>query len=219
MNYQNRILCYFDILGFGDNVKNKTKEANEINQLFEEIASIIEDYRHDENDIQISHFSDSFVISILKPQNAPTQLKFVVSILIKLLEYQLIARGAIVYGELIHTSKHIFGPALVNAHNLEKNDLFPRIIIDESISNLIIPTIGNHQISYGDFFNDFAYVKTDSTDNKKYIDFIGEVNKKEATIKNELIETIKKLIDKQINNENLFTKYEWLRLKLEELDF
>lgn len=191
MNYQNRILCYFDILGFSDNVENKIKEANEINQLFEEIASIIEDYRDEERDIQISHFSDSFVISILKPQNAPTQLRFVVSILIKLLEYQLIARGVIVYGELIHTSKHIFGPALIKAVDLEKKDLFPRIIIDESLSNLIIPTIGNSHITYGDFFNDFAYVKTDIIGDKKYIDFIGEINKKEDNIEKNLIETIK----------------------------
>jgi hypothetical protein len=155
----------------------------------------------------------------LKPQNSPTQLKFVVYILIKLLEYQLIARGVIVYGELIHTSKHIFGPALVKAYNLEKTDLYPRIVIDESLSNLIMPTIGGNPISYSNFFNDFVYVKTDSTDSKKYIDFFGEIIKKEAAVKNELIETIKKLIDKQINNENLFTKYEWLRLKLEELDF
>lgn len=216
MNYQNRILCYFDILGFGDNVKNKRKEANEINQLFEEIASIIDDYRQDENDIQISHFSDSFVISILKPQNAPTQLRFVVSILIKLLEYQLIARGIVVYGELIHTSKHIFGPALVKADNLEKNDLYPRIVIDESLSNLIMPTIGGSPISYSKFFDGFAYVKTDSIGNKKYIDFIGEINKKEISTKNKLVEIIRKLIDKHINDEKLFPKYEWLRLKLEE---
>lgn len=218
MNYQNRILCYFDILGFGDKVKTKIKEAKEINQLFEEIALIIDYYRSDDNDIQISHFSDSFVVSILKTQNSPTQLEFIISILTKLLEYQLIARGAIGYGELIHNSKHIFGPVLVKLVKMEEMDKYPRIVIDDSLLNLTMPTIGGFPISFINFFNDFVYVKTDSLDNKKYIDFIGEINKKESTEKNELIKTLKKIIVENIEVTSLSAKYEWLKLKLEELD-
>ena len=133
------------------------------------------------------------------------------------LEYDLFARGALIYGELIHTSKYIFGPALVEAVKLEENEIFPRIIIDESLSNLIIPTIS--QITYGEFFNNFKYVKTDTVDNKKYIDFIGEINNNESIIKNIFFETIKKLIDNHIYDEKLFIKYEWLKLKLNEYNY
>ena len=131
MEYEKRILCYFDILGFSETVYNKTLDAHKIEKLFSEIKEIIDSNRQDH--IAISHFSDSFVISIKHRTTAPTQLRFVIDVLIKLLEYNLIARGAIVYGEIIHTVENIFGPALVKAACIEKNkSKYPRILLDES---------------------------------------------------------------------------------------
>jgi hypothetical protein len=193
-------------------VCDKKLTAENIEELFNEIGIIIAEYEQDH--IQISHFSDSVVISIKNETASPTQLRFIVNVLIKLLEYKLTARGSIVYGEIVHTKKNVYGPALVKAVELEKKAIYPRIILDESLDEQPLPTIGNAQINYRDFFNNFKFVKTDITDNQFYIDYIGELNKKETykTARNNLEELIRSGV-KQIK---LFDKYEWLRIKYED---
>ena len=80
MEYEKRILCYFDVLGFADKVCNNILNANTIDKLFSEIKEIISSNRQDS--VVISHFSDSFVISIKLRTAAATQLRFVVDVLI-----------------------------------------------------------------------------------------------------------------------------------------
>src|SRR5205807_662034 len=46
----------------------------------------------------------------------------------------MLSRGAVVEGKVLHTDKMIFGPALVEAYDLEsKAALFPRIILGDSL--------------------------------------------------------------------------------------
>ena len=214
MEYQERIVCYFDILGFGDNVCKKIFSAERITVLFEELRTIVDDYTTD--DIQISHFSDSFIISILSRTSAPTQLRFVVDILIKLLEYKLIARGAIVYGEVIHTTANIFGPALVKAVCIEENRAkYPRIVLDKSLDILPLPTVGNAEIVYRQYFNGFAFVKTDNIDKEYYVDFISEAFKRKNS--EMLIANLKELIAKGIDQPKIAMKYLWLQGKINDL--
>ena len=215
MNYENRILCFFDILGFRNIVNDKILDAHQIEKLFNELELIIEDYKQD--NIQITHFSDSIVVSILRETKTPTQLKFIVEILIKLLEYKLIARGAIVFGELNHNSKNIYGPGLVKAANLEKSAaIYPRIILDESLDIKPLPTIGNTSINYRDFFNNFAFVKKDLVDNCFYIDLIGEIGKRPNS--NNLFEILNQLIETGLKHKDIKVteKYLWLNRKMNE---
>jgi hypothetical protein len=212
MIYEKRILCFLDILGFGKIINDKILDATKINALFAELELIINEYNQD--GIQITHFSDSVVISILRTTRVPTQLKIIVEILIKLLEYKLIARGAIVYGELIHDSKNIYGPALVKASSLEKEKAInPRIILHESLCELQAPTFGNAIISIINFFDEFKYIKKDS-DNQYYIDLIGEIATKSNSEK--YYDVLRKLIVDGLTNSNLkiVSKYEWLDQKM-----
>ena len=214
MKYENRTLCFFDILGFGDIVKKKTLDADQINQLFTEIDLIIKDYKNENDDnLQITHFSDSIVISIIRRNASPTQLKLIIEILIKLLEHRLIARGALVFGELVHTPNFIFGPALVKAASLEKTAEFPRIILDESLDENPLPTFGGSQITYSVYWNNFMYVKTDEG-NIKYIDLIGEINKKSNA--KDLFDILDHIINEglQHKEEKVIKKYKWLRDKM-----
>jgi hypothetical protein len=41
MAYQNRVVCFFDILGFGNVVKEKKLGADEIQHIFSEINAIV----------------------------------------------------------------------------------------------------------------------------------------------------------------------------------
>lgn len=210
MEYDKRIICYFDILGFSSIVCNKILDSSNIERLFTDISNIIEKYSTD--NINISHFSDSFVVSIRYRTNAPTQLRFIFDILEKLLEFKLLARGAIVFGEIQHYDNNIFGPALVKAVYLEKKAKYPRVVLDESLDELPLPTIGKTSITYREYFNDFQFVKKDSIDNVFYIDLLGELkNKNKLTC---YLADIKSLISAGLQEEALREKYLWLQEKL-----
>ncbi|MCZ2483135.1 hypothetical protein G9H64_09215 [Aquirufa nivalisilvae] len=215
MTYEKRIVCFFDILGFADAVKDKILSSDEIKSLFDELNILINENSNDY--IPIIHFSDSFVITIKFKRNAPSQLGIVVKILIKLLEYNLLARGSIVFGEVLHFEKNIFGPALVEAVELEKKKAkYPRIIVDKSLNELELPTTGNGTITYINFFNNFRYIKLDDVDNEYYIDFIGELknNKNNSNCVSNLHSLIKKFRNSE--DEKIREKYTWLENKVDQ---
>lgn len=109
-------------------------------------------------DIKYQILSDTFVISFLDPRLPDTaplleeigsedahdlylgvnlnRLTFVLIELqnILLLKYKILIRGAITFGKLYHNNGVIFGEALVNAYNMEKDKAcYPRIIYDEAL--------------------------------------------------------------------------------------
>ncbi|HSZ24681.1 MAG TPA: hypothetical protein VK766_03130 [Cytophagaceae bacterium] len=212
MNYENRTVCFFDILGFSNIVKNEILDAKEITQLFLEITLIINEYKYD--NIQCTYFSDSIVISIGRPALSTRQLKLITEILIKFLKYKLVARGAMVYGKVIHTSEFIFGPALVRAALLEKESKFPRIILDQSLDEEFLPTRGNTQIKHRNFYNDYMFVKKDETDGHYYVDLIGEIRKKQNS--KELIDILNHLVVDGLKSKDqkIIEKYKWLKEKM-----
>ena len=212
MAYQKRIVCFFDILGFGDVVRNSIMNSESIEKMFDEIHDIITQYKNDK--IQISHFSDSIIISVEHLQS-PDQLRFIRDVLIKLLENNLLARGAMVFGEICHTESHIFGPALVKAVSLEKKAIYPRIILHESLDDSPLPTIGNGSINHRDFYNNFFMVKTDDTDGEYYVDLIGTILKLPSEKSETLMANVKQLIIHNIGSNELFEKYSWLKMKMD----
>ncbi len=108
-------------------------------------------------DIKYQILSDTFVISFLDPKLSDpflkeedleddahdlylpvnlTRLNFVLIELqnILLLKYKILIRGAITSGKLYHNNGVLFGEALVNAYNMEKDKAcYPRIIYDEAL--------------------------------------------------------------------------------------
>lgn len=55
------------------------------------------------------------------------------------LYYGFPVRGAVTVGPLMFTDKFLFGPALVDAVQLEKEAIFPRILLDESVLKYVPP--------------------------------------------------------------------------------
>jgi hypothetical protein len=147
--YENRVLAFIDILGFSKAVEKTIQkdgiedfhETQKIDNLLNEIQWQMngKDYLLDElrkKSKVTSHFSDSIIISYL-----PTEkLSFFYILLdiyylcINIVQKGFLLRGAIVVDKVYHTKEKIFGPALVKAYNMEKNEaVFPRVIIDQKI--------------------------------------------------------------------------------------
>lgn len=148
MQYESRIVCFIDILGFGDAVyktidaegKAKSAEIKNVQSMLNRLQDTVEADQNDKAEgKQVTQFSDSVVISY-KDTHESAVFWMLVEILwahINLSVHGFLCRGAVVRGPLIHTDKLLFGPALNDAYKLEKGAaLYPRVILGQEIVDL-----------------------------------------------------------------------------------
>jgi hypothetical protein len=172
--YEDRIVAFVDVLGFGALVeasgkgrragKRRIKQITEaVLYSIEELKSLAESYDRPP-DIAFTHFSDSFVISCpIKNTKRVTYLftHALITVIDEFLRSDLFLRGGVARGQLVHNDKLLFGPAMNRAYELEsKIAKVPRIILDANLPSL--DTIGmldmyvardNDGFFYIDYFN------------------------------------------------------------------
>ena len=119
--YEERIIAFVDILGF-KNIINKNSAEEIKNMLLIPKTYFLDQTTEKYTDIQISMFSDSIIISFLytKEHAVYNLLLDLVNILIKFVYVGVICRGSIVKGLVYHNREFLFGPAFVEAYELEK---------------------------------------------------------------------------------------------------
>jgi hypothetical protein len=142
--YENRIIAFLDIMGWSEAIKNSINDPSFTTQLgigVDFINKHIEMARWQQEhqfpyDYQISHFSDSIIISTNCEQFSFDHISAQVHWIIQyFLSMKLPIRGAITIGKLIHRQSMVYGPALVRAYELEKDvAIWPRVILDEPIT-------------------------------------------------------------------------------------
>lgn len=146
MEYEDRIICFIDILGFKE-IINNTIDSNgntieERIKILEEAFSRVRYFLDIDNPNEFSkskmvtQFSDCVVISFKYSEESEVfyTLLDIQHLLINLVFLGMICRGGIVFGKILHTEKMIFGPGLIDAYTLEsKAANYPRIILDESV--------------------------------------------------------------------------------------
>ncbi len=158
--YEQRIVAFVDILGFKNMVCNSTDSRLEQQKILDAMKLI---YRVKElNDsgfdgglrrygIQVTTFSDSAVISY--PLSHDGGLFYVlmdlIHLQIDLLAIGIFVRGGITVGLAHHDEYNVFGPAMVEAYELEsKSAVYPRIILTEETINYGIMNSPSHQNSH-----------------------------------------------------------------------
>lgn len=89
----------------------------------------------------ITHFSDSLLISFSTGRFTQSAIEMTLMAVIQSLMFQgFIVRGAVCCGPLIHREALAYGPAMVAAYMLEKNEaVVPRIILDHSLASAWSP--------------------------------------------------------------------------------
>jgi hypothetical protein len=144
MNYQNRFVIFIDILGFKDKIKATTDKEGLDNQIaIKSVSDALEMYftlfdtQEDEKYYktrQVTQFSDSIVISFQLKEPGHLFSAFINSrlLILELVYKGFLCRGGMTYGKMIHTKKLLFGPAVIEAYELEsKGANYPRIIVSE----------------------------------------------------------------------------------------
>ncbi len=187
-NYKKKFVAFVDILGFKNLVANIESKANTHESDFRKVESIL-NYLDDESkesngqhdlpvyektDVGyierelgnpvITYVSDCVVISTDGTFDGFKSLcnkitKFSTDIATD----GIFLRGAIVYGDLFHNGRILFGSAYQRAYELESTTaIYPRVIIDSSVYEVLHDYIGQHPL------NKVAIVR-DSIDNINYL--------------------------------------------------
>jgi hypothetical protein len=136
--YEDRVLAFVDVLGWKNLLDESVCHAG-VFHLIRSACSTMRlpslltgDHDVDAGAVHAAHFSDTFVLSAAPGDEAAIVflLGYVRSLCSVLLKAGHYTRGAIVCGALFHEHDVIFGPALVEAHCLEKKEAkYPRILV------------------------------------------------------------------------------------------
>lgn len=244
--YDNRVVAFVDILAFREKIKKTVDVNGEPIQL--EVDSIIEAYEsiRDVWDLDlgkhspkmreiikkgktkskiITMFSDCIVISFLENEESEIfftllELKWMI---MRLISHGFLCRGALAYGKLFHTSKMVFGPALVEAYEIEsKAALYPRIILSKEIIDIAGRNYNKRAHSSK---SEMEYVRAllkEDTDGMYYIDyFLGaqsELDDPENDFPN-YIEMVSKVVKSGITSikPEVRIKYKWMQKKINKV--
>lgn len=163
--FENRYLAFVDILGFRSVVERMPKESRLFFTIRDALKSLdrqamqFQKYRSARNskrrkllrsgrvplfwdtDLQMTAFSDCYVISETSP--AWHVLAAVQALGAHLLAEGVLTRGAVVQGKVYHRGRVLFGPAVIEAYELEKEVAkYPRILVTDAVREA---TWGYHQ--------------------------------------------------------------------------
>lgn len=152
------IVSFIDILGFKELVKNHPDDTDFFLKIFKGIEYCYHDYKLGMEDMDDSFdvvhtlqtFSDSIVSTVTTKSDVETQLReflFMFELEVQHLafvqyqmfvDYGILIRGAISFGNIYHDNNILFGEGMVNAYEMEETlAIYPRIIIDPKIIDLI----------------------------------------------------------------------------------
>jgi len=145
--YEERYVALVDVLGWSEIVNRSVSDPTAMPPVAEaaEMISMARDWAERTNaisrdisvgqgldlDVRVSHFSDTFVFSLPIGTTAEVVLMGMVGQLcINLLERGHYTRGAIVRGLVRHTADVLYGPSIIEAHQLESRVAkYPRILV------------------------------------------------------------------------------------------
>lgn len=221
IEYNKKIVVFFDILGFKDLIENNLQNPEFVNDVLN--TAYLSSEQPFAN-CEVIKFSDS-VIQILDPKSPTLDdneffyyinniMEAVNRVQLKILRmHKVVIRGAIVLGDIYFNAEKntIFGPALNKAAELEGKAKYPRVILDESIFNKLDKE--KHELVFSNFTLD--------EDEVYYADpfqFIAktESEKRELPIFKAIVEEIINALTGRNAIDSVLDKYYWLLKKIEE---
>jgi len=135
--YEHRLILFLDFLGFKEIVGQTERDPDALRRL---IAALDDVGRIGEAALfrsqRVTQFSDSVVLSyrVAEPSGVFWMLNSIALTVISLAERGFLLRGAVTIGQLHHTRRHVVGPAMVRAYEMESTQArYPRVIVDPAV--------------------------------------------------------------------------------------
>lgn len=138
--YEDRLILFIDFLGFKEVVGTTTSDPAALGRLIDALNEIgsMGDMPAVESQ-RVTQFSDSVVLSyaINEESGAFWMINEIALTVISLVFRGYLLRGAVTIGPLYHEDRHVVGPAMVAAVEMEsKIACFPRVIVDPAVIQL-----------------------------------------------------------------------------------
>jgi len=224
-DYENRLVFFIDILGFKEKVAESNKNISSLDKIVK-VLQIFNDFKQFNMDLkefkdiefsmegifdatrEITHFSDSIVISFNLKNTTTIQfiIEYLLNIIVKALTYDMVFRGGVAMGKLIHSEDHVFGPAFIEAYQLECEAKNPRIIFSNEIAQTysLCKYGGVKQDTDGYYYLDYFNIQD--------FDFHGG-SPSEDIMRH--LNCLDKIIEKGLSNtdDDIVKKYLWMKSK------
>lgn len=135
--YERRLILFLDFLGFREIVAETTADPAALGRLIAALSSIgrTVEYSSFESE-RVTQFSDSLVVSYRVDELSGVfwLLDAMAMTVIDLAGRGYLLRGAVTIGDLFHDERHVVGPAMVAAYEMESQRAdVPRVIVDPAV--------------------------------------------------------------------------------------
>jgi hypothetical protein len=151
VEYEKRIVAFFDILGWRNEIELAGSNSGRIARLAvitKLFAAAVATTPDQFPGVRLTTFSDCAVVSVPYNPSILTQWIEAIGIIqssLALLGFWI--RGAVTIGDLLHDSTSVFGPTLNRAYELESQlAIYPRVLVDDSIPEDASVLIENENI-------------------------------------------------------------------------
>lgn len=221
-DYEDRVIVFMDILGFKEKVNSSVDDVKKRKTLFKVMEMIkeieVDQFEEDgkfKDGPEKCIFSDSIVISYPGKTNrgyAYWILHEIMFIQIFLMSYGYISRGGVTFGKVFHKNNVIFGPAMVEAYELESEiAIFPRVIVSNEFLSFAKKNC-SPQNSYKEEQRYIDSLLIQDIDQNYFVDYINVQREIEEDYR-EYIERMKECIITGLESSNLkiCQKYNWLK--------
>jgi len=226
VNYETRIICFLDILGFKELINSTIQDNGEDNE--KNIGNLIKaltkfkDFSliNQNRSTKVTWFSDTLVFSFLISEESGVfdALLDIQLILADLVFEKILCRGGVAIGKLIHTEELLFGPALIDAYYYEsKCAMYPRVIVPEEIISIGKKYHAKHHCSGTEERFIKGLIEKDF-DGMYYIDYFRSIQSEfDEPHYNYILylHELSKIIDKGLQSANpaIRIKYLWMKEK------
>ena len=211
-------IAFIDVLGFSNLVSHN--QLDKIDSYFRIIVEELDLLRSTNVRIDSLLISDSIIL--IAPDSFQGLKELIVAtrnIQSGLLGAKILMRGAVSFGEVYYNKDEriLFGKGFIKAYNLEKEEIYPRVIIEPSIIKKVAKDktefmqLFNGDLNYN-FEKQVIYNRKESKlkDDGIFIDYASDIIRKDSFKKdiNKVFETI---IENLYGEQRLYAKYAWFR--------
>jgi len=226
IKFENQFVAFLDVLGFSNKVL--TKDIKTLELYFSTIEECLNQVKELRKDFKHISISDSIIISAEnKENNFKRLLAVIVFIQAKLSIQGIWLRGGLTFGEMYFDSEKnvVVGKALIEAINLEKQAIYPRVILSPKIVSMI--SDGNYRnfISHcnngkegSKLIHDYnTSVEYRITQNDSifvsYAHFLisESLKSEEEFVNSKLMQALKSIKESLFSEQAHYLKYKWLK--------
>ncbi len=225
--YERRYCLFFDLLGFKNKVNRlSTQNIHDVLQEIRASHNYLETYGESLfSSRKVTQFSDNLVVSYLKGDFVGWMniISDVFHLQLSLIKHGFLIRGVVTAGDLFHNDQFCFGPALIEAAELEKSILYPRVVLTDNFAarDLVHNPTANFDLADGRNINNMVAVDLDGM---LYIDYFNVVSEDFDSGLDALFQYLRDLKKSIIELEEaakttigLTSKYEWMRKKYDDM--